>query len=132
MRPTRLTNSTVDASQLQASNAYLVNYTLASGSTPNAQGNTPVSGRSLYVTPHANISASASGLSANAKSLANHLQANFDSGANANALGSAFAQLANGVQNHAAYNAVLNKLGNETQQAVGTAAFRMGSAAPSS
>jgi len=132
MRPTRLSNSTVDvmdvqgtldASQLQVSNPYLVNYTLASGNTPSAQGNAPASGQSLYVTPHANFAASAAGLSANAQSLANHLQANFDSGASANALGTAFAQLANGVQNHAAYKAALNTLGNETQQAVGTAAL---------
>jgi hypothetical protein len=126
MRPTRLTNSTLDvmdvhgvldASQLQASNPYLVNYTLSAGSTPTAQGG----GESLDVTPHANFAASAAGLSASAQSLANHLQANFDSGAGANALGTLFAQLANGVQNHAAYNAALNRLGNETQQAIGNA-----------
>ena len=126
MRPTRLTNSTLDvmdvhgvldASQLQASNPYLVNYTLAARNTPNSQD----AGESLYVTPHANFAGSAAGLSASAQSVANHLQANFDSGAGANALGTLFAQLANGVQNHAAYNAALNRLGNETQQAVGNA-----------
>ena len=132
MRPTRLTNSTLevidvkgsmDASQLKMNNPYLVNYTLSTGSTPNAQGSAPTSGQSLYVTPHANFAASASGLSANAQSVASHLQANFDAGANAAALGTAFAIMANGVANHAAYNAALNRLGNETQQAVGSASL---------
>lgn len=132
MRPTRLINSTLDvidvkgaldASQLQVSNPYLVNYTLSSAATPNEQGNAQGGGQSLYVTPHANFAENADGLSANAQSIATHLQANFDAGASAGALGTAFAQLANGVQNHAAYAAALNSLGNETQQAVGTASL---------
>ena len=128
MRPARLTNSTLDvidvkgaldASQLQMSNPYLVKYTLASGKTPDAQSG----GQSLYVTPHASFAENAEGLSANAQAVATHLQANFDAGANADALGTAFAQLANGVANHASYNAALNRLGNETQQAVGIASL---------
>jgi hypothetical protein len=123
MRPTSLTNSavdvmdvkgTLDASQLQVSKPYLVDYALSSASSANAQGNT----QSLYVTPHANFTASASGLSANGQAVASHLQANFDAGATA--LGTVFAQMANGIQDHAAYGAALNRLGNETQQSVGT------------
>ncbi|HTQ32742.1 MAG TPA: autotransporter domain-containing protein [Stellaceae bacterium] len=139
MRPTRLSNSPVevidvggklDASQLSASNPYLVNYALSSGSAANAvsgaqiraqqnaQTNEPSSVQTIYVTPHAKFAASSAGLSANAQSVASHLQANFDAGANA--LGTSFAQMANGIQDHASYAAALDRLGNETQQAVGT------------
>jgi len=68
-----------------------------------------------YVTPHANVAANAEGLSANAQSVATHLQASFDAGPDAAALGTAFAQMENGIPNHAACAAALNSLGNETQ-----------------
>ncbi|MFM0395146.1 porin family protein [Paraburkholderia phytofirmans] len=67
------------------------------GGIAGSAGMNRVWSQSLYVTPHANFAASAASLSANAQSQANHLQANFDSGAAANALGTAFAQLANGI-----------------------------------
>jgi hypothetical protein len=119
LRPTRLTRSTLnvadaggtlDFSQLRAANPYAFSYQLTPGGD----------GRSINVTPQANISAMAQlgQLSAGARSVAQHLQSNFDSGSAA--LSPAFAALAT-IQDPASFKSALDNLGNESLQAVGMA-----------
>ena len=125
LRPTSLTRDTLrvvdvqgglDASQLQANKPMLFNYALSAAASTSAAGGAQ---QSIYVTPHANFVAAAAGLGAGAQSVASHLQSNFDAGAGG--LAPAFAQMANGIQDPRTYRSALNSLGNESQQAVGTA-----------
>jgi outer membrane autotransporter protein len=105
----------LDVTQLQAAKPFLFDYALSTAPTT---GST-TGQQSLYATPQAGFVAAAAGMGPTAQSVASHLQANFSVGAIG--LGTAFAQMANGIQDGATYRAALNSLGNESQQAVGTA-----------
>ncbi|WP_077003421.1 autotransporter outer membrane beta-barrel domain-containing protein, partial [Variovorax sp. KK3] len=125
LRPASLTRDTVrvldvqgqlDGSQLQGSKPLLVSYAVSTAATSSSNGGAQ---QSIYVTPQATFSNAATGLGRNAQAVAAHLQANFDAGSQG--LAPAFAQLVNGIQDAPTYRAALAGLGNESQQAVGTA-----------
>jgi hypothetical protein len=93
-------------------------YKVVDGSNYLYKYTSKISDNALWVTPVAQFSSAAAGLGRNAQQLANHLQANFNAGATS--LSPIYDVLAQ-VKNPAQYGEVLNGLGAESLQMVGTA-----------